>query len=262
MNRALIVAVAVMLVVPLRASWGWQDADEAEENSRKPSPKQLFDPPAGLPRLAKDQKVWIDLEKKAVVADGVICLREGQLEMFACPKGTKEHEAVVSLDAKAKFVHAGLLRLGLKPGSPVKFAPEYEAASGPFVEVYAVWKDETGKEHKVKAQEWIKNAKTGEAMKHDWIFAGSGFWTDEGSGEEHYFADNGDMVCVSNFTTAMLDLPIKSSTDAADLLYIANKDKIPKLGTPVRLYFQPKDAAKAEAKKPDAKKSDAKTQAK
>jgi hypothetical protein len=248
MNRVLIAAVAVMLIAPLRSSWGWQESDDGEERSRKPSPKQLFEPPVGLPRIAKDQKVWIDLEKKAVVADGVICLREGQLEMFACPKGTKEHEAVVSLDAKAKFVHAGLLRLGLKPGSPVKFAPEYEAATGPEVEIYVAWKDETGKENKIKAQEWIKHAKTKEIMKHDWIFAGSGFWTDESTGDEHYFADNGDMVCVSNFTTAMLDLPIKSSTDAADLLYICNTEKIPKLGTPVRMYFQPKAVAKVEGK--------------
>src|SRR5215217_5642329 len=71
-------------------------------------------PPNELLRLSKTNDVWFDNKRKAVVVDGQVCLREGQLEMFACPKGTKEHESVVSLNCKADEVHAGLLAAGAK----------------------------------------------------------------------------------------------------------------------------------------------------
>src|SRR6188768_3153207 len=66
-------------------------------------------PPTELVRLSEKGEVWFDKKRKAVVADGQVCLREGQLEMFACPKGTKEHESIVSLNCTAEEVHAGLL---------------------------------------------------------------------------------------------------------------------------------------------------------
>ena len=75
--------------------------------------------PDGLVKLSKTGDVWLDTKRKAVVVDGQVCLREGQLEMFACPKGTKEHESIISLNSKAEEVHAGLLAAGAKPGSPV-----------------------------------------------------------------------------------------------------------------------------------------------
>ncbi len=45
-------------------------------------------PPTELVRLSKTNEIWFDSKRKAVVVDGQVCLREGQLEMFACPKGT------------------------------------------------------------------------------------------------------------------------------------------------------------------------------
>src|SRR4051812_14186275 len=80
--------------------------------------------PQGLTRMTKDYDIWIDPKRKAVIVDGQICLREGQLEMFACPKGSKEHESVIAVNAKPQFVHAALLAVGAKSGTPVKFDPE------------------------------------------------------------------------------------------------------------------------------------------
>ena len=48
---------------------------------------------------------------------GKICLRQGLLEMFACPEGTKEHESIVSVNAKAQTVHTALLAVGLAPAN-------------------------------------------------------------------------------------------------------------------------------------------------
>ncbi len=55
----------------------------------------------GWGRAPPDGKVWLDTKNKRVVLEGEVCLREGQLEMFACLKGTKEHESIVAVPTKA-----------------------------------------------------------------------------------------------------------------------------------------------------------------
>ena len=142
--------------------------------------------PEGLVKLSKTNDVWLDTKRKAVVVDGQVCLREGRLEMFACSKGTKEHESVVALNCQAQEVHAGLLAAGAKPGTPVSFNPEYKAATGQIVDIYVLWKDAAGEKHQARAQDWVQDIKTQKPMTHDWVFAGSGFWKDEETGKQYY----------------------------------------------------------------------------
>lgn len=196
--------------------------------------------PEGLAKLSKTGDVWLDTKRKAVVIDGQVCLREGQLEMFACPKGTKEHESIVSLNCRAQEVHAGLLAAGAKPGSPVSFQPEYKPAAGQVVDVYVLWKDAAGEKRQVRAQEWIKDIKTQKEMTYDWVFAGSGFWKDPDTGQEFYKANDGDLICVSNFTTAMLDLPVASSQANDELMFEAFAERVPPRGTKVRVVLIPR----------------------
>jgi hypothetical protein len=114
--------------------------------------------------------------------------------------------------------------------------------------VYVLWKDEDGKKHQERAQEWVKDVKKDKAMAYDWVFAGSGFWKDEETGKEHYKANGGDLVCVSNFPTATLDLPIHS-TDANDkLMFVAYKEHVPPRGTKVRVVFIPRSNGDGKAK--------------
>lgn len=207
-----------------------------------------------LVRLAKDQDVWFDAKRHLVVVDGQVCLREGQLEMFACPKATKEHESVVRINAKPMIVHAGLLRVGAVAGKPVQFDPKYVPANGPVVDVWVLWRDKDGKNQKVKAQEWIKHTKTGKPMTYDFVFGGSGFWTDEETKTTYYQADAGDLICVSNFPTAMLDIPVASSQDNADLQFEAFTERIPEKGTKVRLVLIPRIEKKEGEKKEEPKK--------
>src|SRR5690606_32839766 len=130
-------------------------------------------------RLSRDDEVWVDAKNKRVIVGGQVCLTRGALEMFACPKGTKEHESIVSLNAKAYQIHAALLAIGAKPGRTVQYSPEYIPADGSRIEVLVQWKGEDGKVRVVRAQEWIRHVKTSKEMSHDWVFAGSGFWHDE-----------------------------------------------------------------------------------
>jgi hypothetical protein len=234
-------------------------AQNAEtEDSAPPAPANLAVPgdptPEHLVKISKAHDVWIDKKRGAVIIDGRVCLREGQLEMFACPKGTKEHESIVSLNCMPEEVHAGLLTVGAKPGTPVQFNPEYKAATGDVVDVYVLWKDKDGEKHQVRAQEWVKHTKTQMAMPYQWVFAGSGFWKDEETGQQHYKANGGDFICVSNFPTAMLDLPVESSQANSELLFHAFTENIPPKDTAVRVVLLPriakKDAKNGEATAP------------
>jgi hypothetical protein len=210
--------------------------------AKQPAARQPSPPPPNLElvRLAKDYDVWIDTQHKLLVVGGEVVFREGMLEMFACPKGTKEHESIVAINCKAQFVHAGLLAVGAVTGHPVRFHPEYAPATGTTIDIWIRWEDAQGKKQEMRAQEWVKNLSTGKPLEYDWVFAGSGFWTDESTGQKFYFGDSGDFICVSNFPSATLDLPIKSSDANSELAYGAFTERIPPLGTKVRLVLVPR----------------------
>jgi hypothetical protein len=208
--------------------------------SAKPPTAPKLPEPKGAQRLTPDYDVWIDPKEKSVIIDGQVSLREGMLEMFACTRNTKEHESVVSANTKAFAVHAALLSLGAEPGSPVQWVPEYKPPTGTEIEIVVYWVDEKGKEQRMRAQQWVKDVRTGKEMTQPWVFGGSRFWTDEETGKKYYQAEGGDFICVSNFGTAMLDIPIESSQSNQELAFEAFTERIPPLGAPVRLILTPK----------------------
>jgi hypothetical protein len=207
----------------------------AEEKPSEPPPEV-----AGLTPLSEEYEIWLDTKGKRVFIGGKIARTEGQLEMFACLKNTKEHESIVSANTKAVNVNAALIALGANPGSPVQFRPEFKPASGPEIEVTVIWTDKDGKRQQTRAQEWIRDLKTGKALDQPWVFGGSGFWVDESTGQQHFMAEDGDFICISNFTSAMLDLPVASSQATAELQFEAWTERIPPMGTPVLLVLTPK----------------------
>ena len=244
-----------------------QEPDTAAPAALKPKEPLPIELGKNWIRATRDYEVWVDVKQKKVLLGGRVCLREGLLEMFACPEGTKEHESVVAVNTPARFVHAALVATGAKPGPPVQFQPQYKPAQGTPIEVIVVWKDEEGVERRVRAQEWVKRNSTGKALEYPWVFAGSGFWTDEAAGERFYYADGGELICVSNFSTAMLDLPVESSDTNDSLMFCAFTENIPPRGTRICLILTPqldepatKEPATKEpaAKEPNAKEPNAK----
>jgi hypothetical protein len=196
--------------------------------------------PPSANSVSKKNNVWVDRKQKRVYADGYVAMREGALEMFACPVGSKEHESAVATLARSKELHAALLAVGAKSGSPVKFRPEYAPPSGDMIRVWVCWNDSKGKFQVADARTWVlKNGTQDEQMDAEWVFGGSGFWKDPVDGKEYYRADGGDMICVSNFTTAMLDVNTRSSAEAGSLDYLPFTKRIPERGTPVRLVLTP-----------------------
>ncbi|QDT89030.1 YdjY domain-containing protein [Gimesia algae] len=266
--------------------------------------------------LNKQKTVLLDLPHKKLLLKTHVCLQEGVLEMLLCKKQTKEHESILSIESPATAIHAGLLAIGAKVGTPVKFTPKFQPPQGQKLNIVLVWKGKDGKAQREIAQQWVRTAtnryftakldrlpegitidKKSElrfdekykeliwfgqmsketrdeflakskdkafqaaikkfydesqprVMKFDWIFAGSGFALDEMTGEKYYYAESGDLICVANFPTAIIDVNIASSASGEEnLLFEANKDKIPPRGTPVTI-----EITLAEAKPKDEKK--------
>jgi len=245
--------VTCWLASPLRGDESPREKEAAAKEKEKDKDKEAVEVPAdlstdGMVALAKDGGVWIDKKHKWVVLDGAVCLQRGVLEMFACPKQTKEHESIIAVNAKPSTVHAGLIAVGAKPGKPSTYVPKYEPVTGPEVEIWVLWKDMKGEPRKVRAQEWVRDVKTKKEMDSPWIFGGSKIWQNPTTKEKFYQGDGGDFICVSNFPTATLDIPIASSQSDQDLLFEAFTERIPEPGTKVRLVLVPKVEEEKEKK--------------
>lgn len=240
-----------------------------------------------------------------MILETTVVFRNGLLEMLVCLKQTKEHESILSLDGKARDVHAGLLAVGAQTGKPVSWDPEFRPPTGQEIEITLMWQDENQKWHRSPAQKWLRSATRKffitnleslpaginfpdesdlrydekhqellwfgvmDAEEHkaalalssessfqaavnelhkasqikpmdaDWVFAGSLFYVDEKTKESHYLAEDGNLICVANFASAMIDVREKSSADAAGLAYEAWEERIPPLGTKVRVELKP-----------------------
>lgn len=209
-------------------------------------PKKSGDNPQ-LKKVEVAKNVWLEIDgdKRRVVIAAVVCRRMDLLEQFLCKKQTKEHESILSADIDASKVHAALLLAGAEAGSPVKFAPKYQPAHGTVIKVYVQY-EKKGETIKVPAQKWVKNVKTKKEMTHDWVFAGSVLFPNrlDPKAPPIYGANDGDVICLSNFETAMLDLPIVSSKDNDDLMFECNTDLIPPLDTAVLVILEPVVAPK------------------
>jgi hypothetical protein len=188
--------------------------------------------------------VWLEIQGKQrrVVLSGEICLREGALELLMCRKATKEHESIVSADVDGRDVHKALNVAGATEGSPVRYRPKFQPAKGTAIRVLIQYEDKAkGKLVTVNARDWVKNMKSGKTLETDWVFAGSYLIDNplDPKKPKHYLANDGDLICVSNFETAMLDVPIASSKDDADREYVAFTERIPPLGTKVAIILEP-----------------------
>lgn len=195
-------------------------------------------------KVVLDQKgnLWIDEQSNGTKRVGIaaeVCLREGPLELLLCKAGTKEHESILTSNVDARLIHAALLTIGAKAGSPVQYQPKYVPASGSTIKVTVEYQRD-GQTIRHPAQEWIRNAKTMKQLDVDWVFGGSQLIPDPDNPDRQpfYAANNGDVICVANFPDAMLDLPISSSRDDAERSFEAFTDRIPPKETKVTVYLE------------------------
>ena len=276
-------------------------SDDAAKPGGKTAGKSALVP------LNKKKTVLLDVQGGRLLLKTNVCLREGVLEMLCCRKQSKEHESLLSLDARAYVVHTGLLALKAKPGKPVQFSPKYQPPTGQLLDIFLQWKDRQGRLQRVDARTWIRHAtrryfvhklkrypsdlrlpknselkydgKTRELywygplgqqqrdellklsksaeyqtaiknfhlqgqvreMRANWVFAGSGFSMDQETGEKFYQAEGGDVICVANFASALIDVATASSAaGTGSLLFEAFEQRIPAVGTDVTVELIPR----------------------
>jgi hypothetical protein len=212
-------------------------AQEKKPEVKKPQVKKA--------EVGKNVFLEVEGDKRRVIVNAYVCLRQGVLEQLLTRKLMKEHEAILAADVDARIIHAALQAAGAEPGKPVQYRPKFMPPSGTVIKVSLEYKNKEGKVVRVPAQQWIRNIKTKKDLEHDWVFAGSALFEDpDKKSPPYYLANDGDVICVSNFDTAMLDLPIDSSKDNDALNFEAQTDRIPPLHTRVQIILEPVVAKK------------------
>src|SRR6185369_10093359 len=189
-----------------------------------PAPKADKAPPAKKVELARNLFLEVQGDKRRVIVSGSICLTKGALELLMTRKNTKEHEAVITADIDARKLHEALLLAKAKEGKPIQFQPKFALPTGQEIKITVVW-EEKNKRKEIDSREWVRAATTKKTLAHNWVFAGSRLIPNPlDPNKLIYLANDGDVVCVSNFESALLDLPINSSKDNANLSWEANTE--------------------------------------
>jgi hypothetical protein len=228
------------LLLALLVCAGCEDAPTEKKPVKKPA--EAAAEPAEGKKVKVGQNVYLEVlpGSRRVLIDAEVCLREGALEQLLTRKNKKEHEAILTADIDARKVHEALILARAKEGTPVRWLPRFRPPTGTPVKITLAYESK-GRKVAVPARSWVKNVKTGKELESDWVFAGSMLVEDplDKTAPKHYLANDGDVICVANFDTAMLDVPIQSSKDDAERGYEAWTERIPPVGTRVRLILEP-----------------------
>ncbi len=226
-----VMALAALLVIPGDGPQTASGKQTVETVQPDPKWKEL------------GHNLWFDAKEKRLYLRARVVLREGYLEHLMCSKGTKEHEAILATDAIPNRIHAGLLLTGAEPGQPAQFFPKFTPPTGTPIAIEVRWLRD-GKIHTQDARQWVKTEKIAH-LERDWVFAGSQLYDDPVTKKKRYAADEGDLITVANFSSAILDLPIESSANDADRSFTTNTDQIPPVGTEVLVALYPRPAKPA-----------------
>jgi len=216
--------------IALTAAWlgvgaGWAGA--------APRPK----PASKTPKVVPIGAVRVYPAEKRIALDAEVCLREGVLEFLLVAWQSKTHESVLHTKAKASHLHAALLMLGLTPGKPARWSGEDEHArflppAGAGVKLELAWKDKGGKARRVDAGAWLAGSDGRQVLRpKQWVFIGSQVLPDG-----KYWAElDGEIISVTNFASAVIDVPFESSNANEQREYFANAKAIPPVGTKVEV---------------------------
>src|SRR5437868_897217 len=109
--------------------------------------------------VGKNVDLEVQGDKRRVLVQAYVCLRQGQLEQFLTRKLTKEHEAILAADLDARLIHTALVLAGAEAGKPVQFRPKYQPASGTVITIHLRYEHKC-KKIDVPARQWIRHVQT------------------------------------------------------------------------------------------------------
>ncbi len=176
------------------------------------------------------------------------------LELLACRPGTREHESVVTLDARAEHLHAALLLLGLEPGAPADARWEGETLvqtppRGPELGVWFVF--DSAPQDPVPAAVYVVEQARGATLHAGsdagadaavdaaggWRFTGSRLV--EGPQRTYFLAEeNGTLISLVNFGDDLIARDTRQAADGGNGLWTLNRvpegwPVLPDAGTPL-----------------------------
>jgi len=210
-----------------------------------PSRRQLF------------PHVWLDAAARTVEVDCTVPIDVHNpntpttyLELIACTRDTKDHESLVVTDAKPSHVHAALLLVGGVAGTPgvwdwsgpalVAYPP-----TGTIIDV-SLRCTRGGESVEEPASMWVVRI-TDEAplpavdAEGHWVFAGSREVVRQG--KTWYEADgSGTLIGLTTFGGETLGWTTMYNHDSgvAENVWIANRQLVPPLGSPVTVVLRPR----------------------
>jgi len=235
----------VMLAITFAVLFLFGNRSLAEEAAE---PLDELGPPE-LPGVTYDiDSGWVEVEAQVaqmVLPSGEI--KVNWLELLLCPEGGREHETLLTTQAKPSHVHLALILLGLDQGTPQRgetIDPEDPSqgtriipATGPLVKVELHWHD--GETAQVtNPYDWL--LVQGEPIEREalWQFTGSRFV--EADGRKFYLGDlNGTLLSLVHFGDDVLaaQTDLTQSTDMQQLQ--PHLEVMPEAGTPVVVRLIP-----------------------
>lgn len=229
---------------------------DAEKNAMREALKRLEMP-----------GVKINVDEWSVDVDAVVTLHDGFLELLACIKDTKEHESLISVNAKPSHIHTALLLIGGVPGNPAmrQVVGEGEEARfvdlpprGGMVDVFLVIDSGEGPKE-IPINQFIKKGQddyhhgTVEEQAepalelyptHSFMFTGSVLVERDKEGPRQYVADySGHVISMVTFGDELLSTPDIHDDANHSLMWAVHSTGLPAVDAAVTLRLKPQRPA-------------------
>jgi len=183
-----------------------------------------------------------------VEVEAFVCLDGGWLEQVACSPDTREHEALVVIEARPSNLHAALLMAGFEPGSPGQWTYDDGAVAvtpptGDIVEILVRYQKD-GRSVQEPIGAWIVGAEDNRPFpERAWVFAGSlraenPGWMGPG---EHYVADlTGSIIGLVTFGDEVIGFErVMADQEAVQATqWQVRTGYVPPIGTPVTVILR------------------------
>ena len=198
--------------------------------------------------------VRVDAQSGIVEFDGTVPIDahnprtpDVYLELIACTRDTKEHEALVMTDARPSHIHAALLLAGATPGKPGFWdwtgeALKSTSPTGDSVDV-SFRTSRNGRRVEEPASMWVTRITDGALLpaidtSGHWVFAGSREVVRQG--RTWYEADgSGTLIGLTTFGGETLGWTTMYNPDSGvqENVWIANRELVPPFRTEVTVVL-------------------------
>jgi hypothetical protein len=179
------------------------------------------------PELAPLGTLQVDLANRELIITGHVNQATGVIELLACGPEGKTHESTFVLHVDPVDLQAGVLLLGIEPGTPPT-SLGFGQPSGPEVDIWVDWVVE-GTSHTVRAEQTVMDTKAGSVLPETgWVFTGSMI-------EDGQFMASSEFSLIATYWDpyAILNLPLPSGADDTSLE--AYPAALPEFGTPITM---------------------------